>query len=103
MIAGRFASINSASTFSAACCPSGILQGFGVPGFFAAKPAASDVQAAAGHLSDDSTTRSGLIGCPTTPMAQTVRAALAGLSALGGGPNQGCPAASALASPRVTR
>ena len=55
----------------------GILQGFGLPAGFAAMLADSDVQAAAGALHDDSRTLSRLIGRPTTPMAETVKAALA--------------------------
>jgi len=58
---------------------SGILQSFGLPAGFADKLADSDAKAAAGHLQDDSRTLSRLIGRPTTPMAETVRAALAAL------------------------
>ncbi|MEO6300819.1 MAG: SDR family oxidoreductase [Paracoccaceae bacterium] len=57
----------------------GILQSFGLPEAFAAKLADSDVQSAKGHLRDDSQTLSKLIGRPTTPMADTVKAALAAL------------------------
>ncbi len=57
----------------------GILHGFGLPADFAAVLADSDVQASKGHLYDDSKTLSRLIGRPTTPMAQTVKAALAAL------------------------
>lgn len=55
----------------------GILQGFGLPAGFALALADSDLQAAAGALADDSRSLSRLIGRPTTPMAETVRAALA--------------------------
>jgi NAD(P)H dehydrogenase (quinone) len=57
----------------------GILTGFGLPEGFARMLADSDVQAAKGALFDDSRTLSRLIGRPTTPMAEVVRAALAGL------------------------
>ena len=55
----------------------GILQGFGLPEGFAHILADSDVKAAQGALFDDSKTLSRLIGRPTTPMADTVAAALA--------------------------
>ena len=55
----------------------GILQGFGLPEGFAFILADSDVKAAQGRLFDDSKTLSRLIGRPTTPMADTVAAALA--------------------------
>lgn len=57
----------------------GILTGFGLPEGFAQVLADSDVQAAAGALQDDSRTLSRLIGRPTTPMAEVVRATLAAL------------------------
>ena len=54
------------------------LQGFGLPAAFAATLAESDaVTGTAGALYDDSRTLSRLIGRPTTPMAESVRAALA--------------------------
>ncbi len=52
------------------------LEGFGLPAGFAAVLADSDAQAAHGALHDDSRTLSRLIGRPTTPMAETVAAAL---------------------------
>ena len=52
------------------------LEGFGLPAGFAAVLADSDAQAAHGALYDDSRTLSRLIGRPTTPMAETVAAAL---------------------------
>lgn len=55
----------------------GILQGFGLPEGFARALADSDVQAAGGALYDDSKTLSRLIGRATTPMALTVKQALA--------------------------
>ncbi len=55
----------------------GILQGFGLPEGFAQVLADSDVKASQGHLHDASRTLSRLIGRPTTPMAATVKAALA--------------------------
>lgn len=55
----------------------GMLVGFGLPEGFAAVLADSDVQASKGALFDDSRTLSRLIGRPTTPMAATVKAALA--------------------------
>ena len=57
----------------------GILTGFGLPEGFAHVLADSDIKAAAGALFDDSKTLSHLIGRPTTPMAATVKAALAAL------------------------
>jgi NAD(P)H dehydrogenase (quinone) len=56
----------------------GILQSFGLPEGFARVLADSDVQASKGALLDTSGTLSRLIGRPTTPMAEVVRAALAG-------------------------
>ncbi len=54
------------------------LEGFGLPAAFAATLAQSDpVVGTAGALYDDSQTLSRLIGRPTVPMAETVRAALA--------------------------
>ena len=55
----------------------GMLVGFGLPEGFAAVLADSDVQASKGALFDDSQTLSRLIGRPTTPMAASVKAALA--------------------------
>ncbi len=55
------------------------LEGFGLPAGFAAVLAESDAAAAKGALFDDSRTLSRLIGRPTTPMAETVAAALAAL------------------------
>ncbi len=52
------------------------LQGFGLPEGFANVLADSDAQAAKGALHDDSRTLSRLIGRPTTPIAETVAAAL---------------------------
>jgi NAD(P)H dehydrogenase (quinone) len=52
------------------------LQGFGLPEGFANVLADSDAQAGKGALHDDSRTLSRLIGRPTTPMAETVAAAL---------------------------
>jgi NAD(P)H dehydrogenase (quinone) len=52
------------------------LQGFGLPEGFAAILADSDAQAGQGALYDDSRTLSRLIGRPTTPIAETIRAAL---------------------------
>lgn len=52
------------------------LEGFGLPAGFAAVLADSDAQAAHGALYDDSRSLSRLIGRPTTPMAETVAAAL---------------------------
>lgn len=54
-----------------------MLTGFGLPEGFAAVLADSDAQAAKGALFDDSGTLGRLIGRPTTPMARTVKAALA--------------------------
>ena len=56
----------------------GILQSFGLPEGFANILADSDVQASKGALFDDSRTLSALIGRPTTPIAATIAAALAG-------------------------
>lgn len=53
------------------------LVGFGLPAGFAAILGDSDAQTAKGALFDDSKTLSKLIGRPTTPMAATVKAALA--------------------------
>ena len=53
------------------------LEGFGLPAGFAAVLADSDARAAEGALFDDSRTLSRLIGRATTPMAATVRDALA--------------------------
>lgn len=55
------------------------LEGFGLPAGFAAVLAESDFAASKGALDDDSHTLSRLIGRPTTPMAETVAAALAAL------------------------
>ena len=52
------------------------LQGFGLPEGFAAVLADSDAQAGNGALADDSHTLSRLIGRPTTPIAETIAAAL---------------------------
>ena len=54
-----------------------MLMGFGIPEGFAHVIADSDAQAARGALFDDCRTLSRLIGRPTTPMAETVKAALA--------------------------
>jgi NAD(P)H dehydrogenase (quinone) len=56
----------------------GILQSSGLPEGFANILADSDVQASKGALFDDSRTLSALIGRPTTPIAATIAAALAG-------------------------
>jgi len=57
----------------------GVLESFGLPGPVAAILADADARAGdRGSLFDDSRTLSGLIGRPTTPMAETVAAALAG-------------------------
>lgn len=56
----------------------GILQSFGLPEGFANILADSDVQASKGALFDDSRTLSALIERPTTPIAATIAAALAG-------------------------
>jgi len=53
-----------------------MLQSFGLPEGFAHVLADSDAQAAKGALFDDSRTLSRLIGRATTPMAETVKAAL---------------------------
>lgn len=55
----------------------GMLTGFGIPEEVASVLADSDAQAANGALFDDSRTLSRLIGRPTTPMVETVKAALA--------------------------
>ena len=52
------------------------LVGFGLPEGFAQVLADSDARAADGALFDDSRTLSRLIGRPTTPIAETIRAAL---------------------------
>jgi NAD(P)H dehydrogenase (quinone) len=52
------------------------LIGFGLPEGFAMALADSDARAAEGALYDDSRTLSRLIGRPTTPMEETVAAAL---------------------------
>ncbi len=52
------------------------LEGFGLPAGFAFVLADSDAQAGKGALYDDSRTLSRLIGRPTTPIAETVAAAL---------------------------
>lgn len=52
------------------------LQGFGLPEGFATVLADSDAQAGEGALHDDSRTLSRLIGRPTTPIAETIAAAL---------------------------
>ena len=57
----------------------GILTSFGLPAGFAMVLADSDEKAASGALFDDRRTLSRLIGRPTTPMADTVAAALAAL------------------------
>jgi NAD(P)H dehydrogenase (quinone) len=54
-----------------------MLVGFGIPEAFTKVIADSDARAGEGALFDDSRTLSRLIGRPTTPMAETVRAALA--------------------------
>jgi NAD(P)H dehydrogenase (quinone) len=58
------------------------LQADGLPEEFAALYAESDVKTAEGALHDESRQLSGLIGRPTTTMAQSVAAALAQLSAI---------------------
>jgi NAD(P)H dehydrogenase (quinone) len=52
------------------------LVGFGLPEGFAQVLADSDARAADGALHDDSRTLSRLIGRPTTPVAETIKAAL---------------------------
>lgn len=52
------------------------LEGAGLPGPIAAMLAESDAKAAAGSLFDDGRALSGLIGRPTTPWRETLRAAL---------------------------
>jgi NAD(P)H dehydrogenase (quinone) len=54
----------------------GALQGFGLPEVLATKLADSDAHAGRGALFDDSRTLSRLIGRPTTPIAETIAAAL---------------------------
>ncbi|WP_395541022.1 SDR family oxidoreductase [Neotabrizicola sp. sgz301269] len=55
------------------------LEGFGLPAGFAATLAECDYQSGHGALFDDSHTLSRLIGRPTTPMAETVAAAVKAL------------------------
>lgn len=55
------------------------LEGFGLPAGFAAVLADSDAHSGHGALFDDSHTLSRLIGRPTTPMAETVAAAVKAL------------------------
>jgi NAD(P)H dehydrogenase (quinone) len=55
------------------------LRDIGLPAFFADLLAESDAKAAAGSLEDNGRQLSALIGRPTTPLADTVRAALAAL------------------------
>lgn len=55
----------------------GILTGFGLPEGFAAVLADSDDHASRGALLDESRTLSALIGRPTTPIAVSIKAALA--------------------------
>lgn len=55
----------------------GILTGFGLPEGFAAVLADSDDHSSRGALLDESRTLSGLIGRPTTPIAVSIKAALA--------------------------
>lgn len=57
----------------------GILQSFGLPEHVSAVVADADAQGARGWLRDDSHTLSRLIGRPTTPMTDTVAAALRAL------------------------
>jgi NAD(P)H dehydrogenase (quinone) len=59
----------------------GALEGAGLPGPIAAMLADSDSQAAKGALQDDSHTLQSLIGRPTTPWTETVRAAVKELNA----------------------
>ncbi|MAW85959.1 MAG: NAD(P)-dependent oxidoreductase, partial [Phyllobacteriaceae bacterium] len=59
----------------------GALEGAGLPGPIAAMLADSDAQAAKGALQDGSHTLQSLIGRPTTPWAETVRAAVNELNA----------------------
>jgi NAD(P)H dehydrogenase (quinone) len=56
-----------------------ILKSFGIPEGFADAIASWDVSASKGDLFDESHQLSKLIGKPTTPLAQTVKEALAGL------------------------
>ena len=58
----------------------GALEGAGLPGPIAAMLADSDASAAKGALQDDSRTLQRLIGRPTTPWADTVRAAVKDLT-----------------------
>lgn len=55
----------------------GALKSFGLPDGFATAIADADAHAAKGQLFDDSRTLSRLIGRPTTPIAVTIKAALA--------------------------
>ena len=55
----------------------GMLMGHGLPEGFARMLADGDAKAAKGALFDDSRTLSRLIGRPTTPIAETAKAALA--------------------------
>ncbi len=55
----------------------GILEGLGLPAAFAAMVSDADAHAAEGALFDDSGTLGRLIGRPTTPMAESLRIALA--------------------------
>ena len=57
-----------------------ILTSFGLPEFFAQAIASWDVSASQGDLFDDTKALSALIGRPTTPLAETVKVTLAGLS-----------------------
>lgn len=50
-----------------------VLEGVGIPAPFAAVLASSDAGLARGELQDDSRTLSGLIGRPTTPLAEALR------------------------------
>jgi len=56
-----------------------VLKSFGIPEGFAGAIASWDVSASKGDLFDESHQLSKLIGKPTTPLAQTVKEALAGL------------------------
>lgn len=56
-----------------------ILKSFGLPEMFADAIASWDIGASKGDLFDESHQLSKLIGHPTTPLAETVKAALAGL------------------------
>ena len=57
-----------------------ILTSFGLPEFFAQAIASWDVSASQGDLFDDTKALSALIGRPTTPLSETVKVTLAGLS-----------------------